>query len=121
MARRKSRQKQPPKPVPQQDSGDKENQRDVENLLQSPTPYWKVAKERGISPTETRSTKKSKKQPSDEDDSQTNRAGRLLVFSPPDQKANAKREKEELERNEKERCVSNIYYIVFLSTRKTLH
>ena len=29
-----------------------------ENVLQSPTPYWKVAKERGMSPPETRSAKK---------------------------------------------------------------
>jgi hypothetical protein len=46
--------KQPPRHV----GNDKENQGNVENLLQSPTPYWKGAKERGISPTETRSTKK---------------------------------------------------------------
>jgi hypothetical protein len=43
-----------------------------ENVMQSPTPYWKVAKERGVSPTETRSTKKNK-----------NVGGKKLNFSPP--------------------------------------
>lgn len=40
---------------------DKENGEN--NLLQSPTPYWKVVKERGgvTTPPETRSTKKLKK------------------------------------------------------------
>jgi hypothetical protein len=80
--------KQPPRDV----DNDKENQGNVENLLQSPTPYWKVARERGISPTETRSTKNNKKP-----------RGTLLVFSPPDNVSNAKRGKEELQRKESER------------------
>ena len=135
MARRKTRRdsnasmnrnaKQPsPKSVPTQDSGDKENDEGnnvaVANLLQSPTPCWKVAQERGISPPETRSIKKSKKQPSNEDSNNTG-GGTLLVFSPPDQVANARREKEQLERKEKERCVSNRNsMIVFLPTTRSL-
>ncbi len=38
---------------------DKENE---ENVMQSPTPYWKVAQERGTTtPPQTRSNKKRKK------------------------------------------------------------
>lgn len=41
---------------------DKENA--TENVLQSPTPYWKVAKERGTTtPPQTRSAKKQKRTP----------------------------------------------------------
>jgi hypothetical protein len=49
----------------------REKENNSENVLQSPTPYWKVAQERGISPTETRSTKKKK-----------NDGGTRLQFSP---------------------------------------
>jgi hypothetical protein len=132
MARRKTRRdsnssmnkdrnrKQPPVSIPSQDNGDKENKGKVANLMQSPTPYWKVAQERGISPTQTRSAKKSsKKQPLNED-GRRNTGGTLLVFSPPDQAANARREKEELERKEKERCVSTRDYMACLPRSKTL-
>ena len=73
---------------------------DKENVLQSPTPYWKVAKERKErdqenpnTPPETRSATKKKKK------------GGILLFSPPDQRENARREQEQLERKEKERYV----------------
>jgi hypothetical protein len=69
--------KQPPRDV----DNDKENQGNVENLLQSPTPYWKVVIDQ------------NNKKP----------RGTLLVFSPPDNVSSAKRGKEELQRKESER------------------
>jgi len=75
---------------------DKEN---GENLVLSPTPYWKVALERGTNratPPKTRSTKKRKTDPS------VTGTG-LMIFSPPDQQANALREHEENERKLQER------------------
>jgi len=55
MTRRKSRH--------QSVAEDKENDT-ANNILQSPTPYWKVAKERGNNtPPETRSAKKRKTTP----------------------------------------------------------
>mmetsp|Transcript_12373 Transcript_12373/g.14180 ORF Transcript_12373/g.14180 Transcript_12373/m.14180 type:complete len:1066 (-) Transcript_12373:200-3397(-) len=104
---------------------DKENggNSDVECLMLSPTPYWKVAKERGDihSPRETRSAKKKKNSKNDtsralnfdsvvartavEDGSLNKTEDRddLLLFSPPNQTANARREKMDLERKTKER------------------
>ena len=82
--------------IENQKSGNKENDSSV---LLSPTPYWKVAKERGTNretPPKTRSTKKRKTDQNDED------VG-LLIFSPPDQAANAIREREENERKLQER------------------
>ena len=78
-----------------------------ENLMQSPTPYWKVAKERGglHSPRQTRASKKQKTAGRKLDfcpiDSEQ-REG-LMVFSPPNQAANAQREKMEIERKTRER------------------
>jgi len=73
-----------------------------------PTPYWKVAQERGAtSPRETRSATKNK--PSRRDrlpplgvshQSDNRDVGIVLSFSPPDQEANARREKQEIERKE---------------------
>merc|ERR1712238_142544 len=104
---------------------DKENggNSDVECLMLSPTPYWKVAKERGDihSPPETRSAKKKKNSKNDasralnfdsvvartavEDGSlnKTKDRDKLLLFSPPNQAANARREKMDMERKTKER------------------
>lgn len=57
--------------------------------IQSPTPYWKVARERGMSPTETRSAKKKKGKKReldpDEDherDIDRDGSGKVLSFSP---------------------------------------
>jgi hypothetical protein len=78
-----------------------------ENLIQSPTPYWKVAKERGglHSPPETRASKKQKTDGRKLDFDRSDSAKRegLMVFSPPNQSANAKREKMQIERKTKER------------------
>jgi hypothetical protein len=101
--------------------GNKEN-RDIDggpiDVLQSPTPYWKVAKERGtVSPRETRSSKRRKttgKKSSGKtlnfdgivdgiDESVENRKDGLMIFSPPDQIANARREKLELDEKMKAR------------------
>jgi hypothetical protein len=82
--------------IENQKSGNKENESSV---LLSPTPYWKVAKERGTNretPPKTRSTKKRKTDQNDED------VG-LMIFSPPDQATNAIREREENERKLQER------------------
>jgi hypothetical protein len=91
--------------------GNKENGTDGETILQSPTPYWKVAKERGtVSPRETRGAKKRKTTGNESggrtlsfdvadgigQSSDQKRPG-LMLFSPPDQVANAKREKLELD------------------------
>jgi hypothetical protein len=81
-----------------------ENPKNIEkentgNVLLSPTPYWKIAKERGTNrdtPPKTRSAKKRKT------DRHTEEAG-LMMFSPPDQAANVRRENEEKERNLKAR------------------
>ena len=75
---------------------DKEN---GSNMLLSPTPYWKVAKERGTNretPPKTRSAKKRKTDRHVED------VG-LMIFSPPDQEANATREREDNDRKLQER------------------
>jgi hypothetical protein len=80
---------------------------DEDGVFQSPTPYWKVAMERGgaHSPRETRAAKKRRTGRSfckNGTGSSNDRQG-LMVFSPPDQAANAKREKTELERQIRER------------------
>jgi hypothetical protein len=79
---------------------------DEDNVMQSPTPYWKVAKDRGgiHSPPVTRAAKKQKTGRAlnfDTIDGPQKQDG-LMVFSPPDQVANAKREKMERERKTKE-------------------
>eukprot|EP00339_Tiarina_fusa_P000235 CAMPEP_0117027738 /NCGR_PEP_ID=MMETSP0472-20121206/20241_1 /TAXON_ID=693140 ORGANISM="Tiarina fusus, Strain LIS" /NCGR_SAMPLE_ID=MMETSP0472 /ASSEMBLY_ACC=CAM_ASM_000603 /LENGTH=1076 /DNA_ID=CAMNT_0004735053 /DNA_START=69 /DNA_END=3299 /DNA_ORIENTATION=- len=90
-----------------------EKKQKEKGILQSPTPYWKVAMERGMSPPETRSTKKKKRgtrlafSPEDKENDSCEakpalKSG-LLVFSPPDQAENERREKEEIERKEKSR------------------
>ncbi len=68
--------------------------------VMSPTPYWKVAKERGnkFSPPLTRSAKKKKARHSN---GQPN--GGVLLFSPPNQAENARREKMEREKKTRER------------------
>lgn len=68
-------------------------------LMMSPTPYWKVARDRGNkhSPRLTRSAKKKVQQ------STTNHEDGVMLFSPPNQAANAKREKMELEKKTRER------------------
>jgi hypothetical protein len=72
MTRRRSRR------PPARAQENKEN--DGENLFQSPTPYWKVAKERGKNtPPETRSAKKQKSD-----------GGKKLNFSPEEDKENAR-------------------------------
>ncbi|KAG7367206.1 kinesin motor domain containing protein [Nitzschia inconspicua] len=75
-------------------------------VVLSPTPYWKVAQERGgiHSPRETRSAKKRKtgRALDFETTNMPNRDG-LMVFSPPNQVVNAQREKVEQERMKKER------------------
>lgn len=79
---------------------------DNENIVLSPTPYWKVAKERGDvhSPRETRAAKKRKTGRTLNFDTidMPQREG-LMMFSPPNQAANAERERIELERKTKER------------------
>jgi hypothetical protein len=67
--------------------GDKENivqatEHCEENVMQSPTPYWKVALERGISPTETRSAKKKKKKVENRKEDKASSV-RALDFAPP--------------------------------------
>ncbi|CAB9527007.1 Kinesin-like protein [Seminavis robusta] len=68
--------------------------------ISSPTPYWKAVqgrrKSQKFSPRETRSAKKKKKS-QEIDEHPIVGGGTALVFSPPDQKQNAIREKEELE------------------------
>jgi hypothetical protein len=101
--------------------GNKEND-DDDNILQSPTPYWKVASERGtVSPRETRAAKKRKTTDKDGgglalsfdaaeskgQSSNQQKGSGLMVFSPPDQMANAKREKLELEEKTRARYVIN--------------
>jgi hypothetical protein len=94
----------------QEGNNNKENGGNDEEVFQSPTPYWKVAMERGgtHSPRETRAAKKRRTttgKPFFENggpNTNQNRDG-LLMFSPPDQVANAKREEMELERKTRER------------------
>lgn len=87
------------------------------NVLQSPTPYWKVAKERGRhSPRETRASKRRKTARKKSNGRTLNFDGAdgielspekardgLMLFSPPDQVANAKREKMVLDEKMKAR------------------
>ena len=93
-----------------QEGNNKENGSNDEEVFQSPTPYWKVAMERGgtHSPRETRAAKKRRTtdgKPFFENSGRNTNQNRdgLLMFSPPDQAANAKREKMELERKTRER------------------
>ena len=81
-----------------QTSVDKEN---GENVLMSPTPYWKVAKERGTNRETPPNTRSHKKRKTDRDADDT----RLMLFSPPDQEANSIREREENERKLRARYV----------------
>ena len=93
----------PSSPASNAGAGNKENDGadNNGNMIMSPTPYWRVAKEKGVhSPPATRSAKKSKnknKRRGGADD------GLVMCFSPPDQKLNAQREKERIERQERER------------------
>lgn len=94
---------------------------DDDSILQSPTPYWKVAKERGkVSPRETRASKKRKttgkerggralKFDASDGEGRSSKQQKdrknsgLMLFSPPNQVANAKREMLELEEKRKAR------------------
>eukprot|EP00934_Nitzschia_sp_Nitz4_P003577 Nitzschia sp. Nitz4//scaffold7_size249615//46813//49980//NITZ4_001150-RA/size249615-processed-gene-0.180-mRNA-1//-1//CDS//3329558361//3567//frame0 len=102
MSRRSIRGKQAAMPMPPTDN--KENV--SENLVQSPTPYWKVAKDRGgaNTPPETRSSKKRKHTGGTKlDFALANSREGLMIFSPPDQEENARREREEIQRKEQAR------------------
>jgi hypothetical protein len=74
---------------------------------QGPTPYWKVLQERAgnmTSPRETRSSVKKPRQQKSIDDIDDEEVGPVLLeFSPPNQAANRKKEKQMLEKKEKER------------------
>ena len=95
--------KRPPKAKkPANKSGEND-----ENIIQSPTPYHTIAKERGFhSPPETRAAKKLKTNSARKLDFggkySTSREG-VMMFSPPNQAANAEREKKEIERKTQER------------------
>mmetsp|Transcript_27134 Transcript_27134/g.59712 ORF Transcript_27134/g.59712 Transcript_27134/m.59712 type:complete len:981 (+) Transcript_27134:43-2985(+) len=89
-----------PEPKKRPTNTDKENDGDAsDNRMMSPIPYWKVAKERGNkhSPRETRSARKKKAE------RKANKNDGLLLFSPPNQIANARKEKMELEKKSRER------------------
>jgi hypothetical protein len=75
---------------------------------QGPTPYWKVLQERGniTSPRETRSSVKKPRKHKSIDDEEVGPV--LLEFSPPNQAANRKKEKQMLEKKEKERYVNRV-------------
>lgn len=99
--------KRPPKARKTKGTPVKSGKANDENMIQSPTPYWKVAKERGDihSPPETRSNKKRRTGRVLElgrKASSTSKRDGIMVFSPPNQVANAKREKEENEQKTKE-------------------
>eukprot|EP00978_Attheya_sp_CCMP212_P029526 scaffold105107_cov45-Attheya_sp.AAC.1 len=73
---------------------------------QGPTPYWKVLQDRAgniTSPRETRSSVKKPRQQKSIDDEELGSV--LLEFSPPNQVANRKKEKQMLEKKEKERAL----------------
>lgn len=92
-----------------QHDDNRDQSKDEEIPIYSPTPYWKAAAERGWnSPRETRAAKK-RKSGLDFDTIDTHQRDRVMIFSPPDQAANAKREKMELERKTKDRYVSMRY------------
>eukprot|EP00980_Cylindrotheca_fusiformis_P001420 scaffold345_cov134-Cylindrotheca_fusiformis.AAC.31 len=105
MSRRRKTRNQSRKEV---QAKEKENQ-DAQ-VPPSPTPYWKVAEERGTSPRQTRSAKKKRLSVSrfnfspPKTETKKTFGNNTMVFSPPDQKANAKRAKEETERKEAERA-----------------
>jgi hypothetical protein len=86
----------------------KENGHDeYKDIIQSPTPYWKVAKERGgiHSPPTTRAAKKHKtgRALTFHTNDRSQQQEGLMIFSPPNQVANFNREKMERERKNMER------------------